>query len=758
MEDTTVTSSSHHESSAKPIAPFRLALTLLGPLILILISRHLELGLERKVFLGIFRSSVQLLFLGFVLLGFIFSLHNPFVVFTYLTMMLLIAALEATGRQVRTYKGHYLDCLISSVVGGGFVGIYGSAVIFHPNPWWSPAVLIPTSGMIIGNSVSGPAVAVERLLSEIADKKHEAETRLAFGASDYESVLGIVKASISAALIPTMNQMAIMGLVSIPGMMTGQLIGGTSPAVAAEYQMAILYLLVTTATISSFTSVLLAVRHAVFDREHRLTPEKLIKSGKVEIDQAIYRLVLQSGQFVYHQLLCCETIRPYLSSSLSSSNNSIHSSTSNTSTSTSSLFPTSLTSYSPLMSDVSQHIHTNSNDSGAALEMTHQRAMFTIHDENEDVEHNDNTHDVSVPRCEQQLFVSHIAEDGLEARVTYTIQVNTPVYVPFAVTANGGVNKHQYPFFALHQVNVRSGNGKLFGGISKDNHLQTGNLSLCMSRGERITLEGPSGMGKTRLLRALAELDPLYQGYVSFLGHSTQKLCLPGDVGKTHSWYSPSSSDNSSYHTSPNNKGSITWKMEIVSVPTWRTRVIYVPQALPPMAGTPTSLLKECLNYRARRSSPGVKAILAELETQCRRLEVSLGLRDHMLSQAWNTLSGGERQRAAISCALILATSMPAWELQLQGASSETSAEASPVYHQREVQHFPDTLLLLDEPTAACDTETTLLVERALVASGAAMVCITHDERQAQRIAHRRILLQPLTPTSDNETLNHNNV
>lgn len=88
--------------------------------------------------------------------------------------------------------------------------------------------------------------------------------------------------------------------------------------------------------------------------------------------------------------------------------------------------------------------------------------------------------------------------------------------------------------------------------------------------------------------------------------------------------------------------------------------------------------------------------LFAELETQCRRLEVSLGLRDHMLSQAWNTLSGGERQRAAISCALILATSMPAWELQLQGASSETSAEASPVYHQREVQH------VRDQPFSSC--------------------------------------------------------
>lgn len=549
--DTGVDSASHSTSSARPIAPFRLVLTLLGPAILIALSRYLDLGLERKVFLGIFRSSVQLLFLGFVLLGFIFSLHNPFVVFGYLTIMVLIAALEATGRQVRTYQGHYLDCLISSAVGGGFVGIYGSAVIFHPHPWWSPAVLIPTSGMIIGNSVSGPAVAVERLLSEIADKRHEAETRLAFGATDYESVLGIVKSSISAALIPTMNQMAIMGLVSIPGMMTGQLIGGTSPAVAAEYQMAILYLLVTTATISSFTSVLLAVRHAVFDREHRLTPEKLIKSGKVEIDVAIYRVFSQAGQFIWKYLIRCEGITALFTSPPSSS--------------VSASPAAGRSVYAPL-SDASQH----------QVEMTRSN----------DEENGDETV-ITLNRSGREW--NTIAEDGLTGRVTFSLVANTPIYNPRSPVARAD----EWPFFAVHQANVKSGTGKLF--VSSYTTQMSG-LSFRMSPGERITLEGPSGIGKTRLLRALAELDPLYQGHVSFLGHSTKKLQPSTDCLKHHEWY-----------RSVSTRGAP--GVQLATVPEWRARVIYVPQALPPLAGTPMSLIKEACGFRSRRHSPGAKAI-----------------------------------------------------------------------------------------------------------------------------------------------------
>lgn len=156
-------------TTATPIESWRLAMTLLGPVIFLAFSYYLELGLNKKLILAIVRSSIQLLFLGYVLLNYIFSLKSIPIIFLYLFCMILIAALELTGRQVRTYKGHYWDALLGCLCGGGVVGLYANIVIFHPTPWYKPEVMIPTAGMIIGNSVSGPAQTVERLLSEVRE-------------------------------------------------------------------------------------------------------------------------------------------------------------------------------------------------------------------------------------------------------------------------------------------------------------------------------------------------------------------------------------------------------------------------------------------------------------------------------------------------------------------------------------------------------------------------------------------------------------
>jgi ABC-type multidrug transport system fused ATPase/permease subunit len=132
-----------------------------------------------------------------------------------------------------------------------------------------------------------------RLLSEVVDKAHEIEIRLVFGATKFESSRPTIKAAIKAALMPSLNTMAVVGLVSIPGMMTGQLLGGASPLVAAEYQMVILWLIFGTAALSTLSSLLLCSSHAVFDGFHRLTPARIIKTGgKVDIDKALYQSVI----------------------------------------------------------------------------------------------------------------------------------------------------------------------------------------------------------------------------------------------------------------------------------------------------------------------------------------------------------------------------------------------------------------------------------------------------------------------------------
>lgn len=574
--------------------------------------------------------------------------------------------------------------------------------------------------MIIGNSVSGPAVAVERLLSEVADKKHEMETRLAFGASGYESVLNIIKASLQASLLPTMNQMAIMGLVSIPGMMTGQMLGGTPPSTAAEYQMAILYLIVTTAAITSFLAVFLAVKHAVFDSEHRLTPEKLIKkSGKTEIDQAILKLIRDSFSSTYNLISSCCARSAGVAIV---SNNMSKISYSQLSSSAlddidSSRHPT----LSPL-----QDKH-NDDEDGGDIELANGSSRkkrsssnkhFTI-DNDDDEDNNDSK--------QLQLYETYQDNDiEINGRVFPVIRYNTPQYHPIhpdVITSPTTTTPNdQLPsFLNLYRLNVRSGDQHLF-----NKH----GLTLVLRRGERVTLEGPSGIGKTRLLRAIAQLDLNPFGELSFC-KTTVSIPLAKVVNC----------------------------LQVISVPEWRRGVIYVPQALPPMAGSPHDLLIETCGYMSRKKTAGAKALLQELSEQCTRLEESLKLRAGLMTQAWNTLSGGERQRCAIACGLLLATINERRERPEGSKKDAVSRQHDETEETKELpeetkdtqealqltaEDFVDTVILLDEPTAACDPETTIAVEKALVASGAAMMIITHDERQARRLAHRRILLESI--------------
>lgn len=102
-----------------------------------------------------------------------------------------------------------------------------------------------------------------------------------------------------------------------------------------------------------------------------------------------------------------------------------------------------------------------------------------------------------------------------------------------------------------------------------------------------------------------------------------------------------------------------------------------------------------------------------------------MGLREGILTSNWNGISGGERQRAAIACAIILATSVDSIEVESQDGEIK--------------MRQPNAILLLDEPTAACDSESCALVEKVLVVSGLTMLLITHDDKQAGRLAHRRV-------------------
>lgn len=451
------------------ISPIRLVLSTLGPWILLYLSYNLQLKLEKKLIVGLLRSSLQLLFLGSVLLHFIFSFRSPLLVLCYLLFMIFIASLEAVGRQQKTYDKHFQDSFIACLFGGGFVALYGSLAVFSPIPWWNPQVLVPTSGMIIGNSVSGPAVAVERLLSEVTDKRHEIETRLSFGATAYEAILPMIRNSVQAALTPTLNQMAIMGLVSIPGMMTGQLLGGTKPIIAAEYQIAILYLIVTTSVFSCFISVCLATRNACCNlSSHQCTaPEKVFKreGGKQDIDVMLGKIIFG----IYQSLTrcCCGCFK----------------------------------------------------GAGASYETLPTNNVLN----NIDSQHGGELDNI-------------LSADIATGRATYSIVENSS-------------RKFDDVALVIEKLNIKSGSTLLFCAARESELDDRVGLELTISKGERISLEGISGLGKSRLLRAIAKLDQPVSGNLSYL------------ADRSHANNSSESAvDYNGYN------------------PYWRTKVIYIPQ------------------------------------------------------------------------------------------------------------------------------------------------------------------------------------
>lgn len=179
----------------------RLILAFFCPLLVSFFSYKLKLNIERKILIAISRTIIQLLLAGYVLLSFIFSMSSPFGVFLYLIGQISLASLEASSRTDFTYIGHFKDSVIAVCLGGGMMGLFGAIAIYDPSPWFNPHIVIPTAGMLIGNAISGPSLAIDRLLSEVCnEKKHEAEIRLSFGANAFESVLPTIRIAIMTGI------------------------------------------------------------------------------------------------------------------------------------------------------------------------------------------------------------------------------------------------------------------------------------------------------------------------------------------------------------------------------------------------------------------------------------------------------------------------------------------------------------------------------------------------------------------------------
>ncbi len=227
-----------------------------------------RIGQSRDLLWGSIRMVLQLLAVGYAL-RWIFATRHPLPTVLMLLVMGGFSLQIMAGRLRHKLRGFYRIVSLSLFAGCGGVTLYFCLLVVGPSPWYEPRYLIPLAGMIIGNSINGACLAVERLAAEMKDRQAEIETALCLGASPRMACQETLRNAFGAALLPMVNTMAAMGVVSLPGMMTGQILSGTDPLIAVKYQIAIMCAIVGSVALTSALLLLQGYR-TYFTHAHQL--------------------------------------------------------------------------------------------------------------------------------------------------------------------------------------------------------------------------------------------------------------------------------------------------------------------------------------------------------------------------------------------------------------------------------------------------------------------------------------------------------
>lgn len=227
-----------------------------------------HLGLNRDITVGTIRTFAQLFLMGYAL-TFIFQLNSLWFTLGIFVIMAVSASFIIRGRVKEKQVPYMLPTFLTMFVSYFVTALFVSGLIIGVAPWWEPRYFLPIGGMVIGNSMSALAIALERLFGEMRQQRGLIETRLCLGANYKEASSEMFKNAVTAGMIPSINAMMGVGLVFIPGMMSGQILAGADPLQAIRYQIVIMLMLVgSTATTSIVT--MLIVRKRCFGKGEEL--------------------------------------------------------------------------------------------------------------------------------------------------------------------------------------------------------------------------------------------------------------------------------------------------------------------------------------------------------------------------------------------------------------------------------------------------------------------------------------------------------
>lgn len=239
------------------------------------IISFLRIPVLKKMGISVFRMTLQLFLIG-LYLRFLFKWNNTYLNLLWLTIMIFVASghvLKSSHLSKKQLLSSVFTTLLSSV---GVVLLCFMAFVISPKSLFDAPYLIPIGGMLLGNCLTANIIALDTLAESVSREKSEIQAAISHGATHFEATLPFIRKAFQKAITPVITTIGTLGLVSLPGMMTGQLLGGSVPLVAIKYQIAIMVAILTVTSLSSFFN-LLGMTKEIFDERGNIQEHSFIK-------------------------------------------------------------------------------------------------------------------------------------------------------------------------------------------------------------------------------------------------------------------------------------------------------------------------------------------------------------------------------------------------------------------------------------------------------------------------------------------------
>ncbi|MFP4064295.1 MAG: ABC transporter permease [Bacteroidales bacterium] len=218
------------------------------------LSLFMKLGIVRQLFISAGRMTGQLFLMG-ILLVYLFRWDNPWLNIAWVIVMMFFACFAAMVNSKISFRHFFAPVFLSYFAGAGLVLLFFNIVVIDYENVFTARLMVVVGGMLLGNSLNGTVIGISNYYKSIREDNKRYLYLLSLGANQQEALLPYFRDAMLAAMRPFLANMATMGIVSLPGMMTGQILGGADPQTAIKYQIAIVLAIFASLTISVGLSI-----------------------------------------------------------------------------------------------------------------------------------------------------------------------------------------------------------------------------------------------------------------------------------------------------------------------------------------------------------------------------------------------------------------------------------------------------------------------------------------------------------------------